>query len=233
MLIAKMLPLGTVFAPNNLNPGWEDMKLIITGYFSYASGSGTDYDYVVTPWPLGAINLRNGKQLRFCGCNEDIVDKVEFLGAISEESCEWLSNEVQRAIEKSDMLSPIAQGKESIAVSLGPFSDTIQENGYLDGSLLPLGSVISSSSYPGRKVMIIQHSGQDESTGMRHDYCVCPWPEGANPGDKYLYTLNHGEITAVHFRGYENAVSQQLKKQLEKKRRGSLFSRIIGKVSEW
>lgn len=233
MPIARMLPLGTVIKPKAAKPGWEKLRFIVTGYFSCSLDGETDYDYTMTPWPLGALRIDGGDEQRFCGCNEEAIGEIEFLGGVSEEGCAGIAAKISEVIERDDIRSPIASGEGSVALSYGDLPCTLAEGDPRPDELLPLGSIVSERLDPGQKVMIIQHSGRNVRTGERHDYSICPWPQGANAGDENLYTLNHDEITAVHFRGYENALSQELAKRLEKKRRGSLFSRLFGKVSEW
>lgn len=233
MPTARMLPLGTVIKPKKPKPGWEKLRFFVTGYFSGSQDGKLVKDYIMTPWPLGAIRIEGGGEEIFLSCSEDAIGEVESLGAVSEEGCLWMGKTLDEMIGRSDVLSPLAQGKDSMALSYGDLPCTLTKGEPRPGGLLPLGSIVSECLDPGQKVMIIQHSGRDTGTGERHDYCICPWPQGADPGDEHLYTLNHDEITAVHFRGYENALSQEVAKRLEKKRRGSLFSRIIGKVSEW
>lgn len=233
MPIARMLPLGTVFKPKESNPGWEKLRYIVTGYFSISKDGKTDYDYTITPWPLGAIRIEGGGEEIFWSCCEDVIGEIESLGAVSEENCSWISKTLDEMIGRSDACSPLAEGKESMSLFYGDLPCTISTRELQPGEMLPLGSVVSECLHPEQKAMIIQHSGRNTSTGKKHDYCVCPWPQGADPGDEHLYTLRNDQITAVHFRGYENALSQELAKRLEKKRRGSLFSRIFGKASEW
>ncbi len=58
----RLLPIGTVFKPKGLEPGWERMRLMITGYFPIESDHSSCEDYLVTPWPLGYVNYENGTQ---------------------------------------------------------------------------------------------------------------------------------------------------------------------------
>ncbi len=233
MPTVRMLPLGTVIKPKDPMPGWENIMFIVTGYFAISKDGKTDYDYTITPWPLGSIRIKGGGEEIFWSCSEDAIGRIESLGAVSEESCSWISKTLDEMIGRADASSPLAQGRESMAVSYGDLPCTMSIRELRPDEMLPLGSVVSECLHPEQKAMIIQHSGRNTSTGKRHDYCVCSWPQGADPGDEYMYTLSNDQITAVHFRGYENALSQELERRLKKKRRGSLFSRIIGKVSEW
>ena len=230
MLRMKMLPLGTVIKPKWPKPGWEDMRYIITGYFPYVAESDTDYDYTITPWPLGAIKLNDGGQEFFYSCNEDAIGEIESMGAISEEIVVWCNHMIEEALTRDDMDSPLASGESSMAIELGELTSSLSEEGVAFEGILPLGSVVSELQHPNRKTMIFQHAGMDKATGKDYDYCVCAWPQGVNPGDEKFYVIKHSDITAVHFRGYENALSQELAKRLEKKRKGSLFSRIIGRA---
>lgn len=233
MPTARMLPLGTVVKPKEPKPGWEKLRFIVTGYFSISTDGKTDYDYTVTPWPLGAVRIEDSEDLCFVGFSEEAIGEVESLGAVSEESCAWMGETLDEMIARGDACSPLARGKGSIALSYGDLPCTMGSRPLGSDELLPLGSVVSQRSLPGQKAMVIQHLGQNSRTGKTHDYCVCAWPQGADPGDERFYTLSNDQITAVHFRGYENALSQELERRLKKKRRGSLFSRIFGKVSEW
>ncbi len=228
MPTARMLPLGTVVKPKRANPGWEKLRFIVTGYFSCSEDGKTDWDYTMTPWPLGALRIEGGDDQVFCSCNEDAIGEVESLGAVSEEGCSWMGETLDEMIARDDACSPLAQGKESMALAYGDLPCTMGSRPLGPDELLPLGSVVSECLDPGQKAMIIQHSGYNTRTGKPHDYCVCAWPQGADPGDEHLYTLSNSHITAVHFRGYENALSQELERRLKKKRRGSLFSRIFG-----
>ncbi len=233
MPTARMLPLGTVIKPKKPMPGWEKLRFIVTGYFSVSKDGGADRDYTVTPWPLGAIRIEGSDDECFLGCNEDAIGEIESLGVVSEEGCSWMSETLDEMIGREDVSSPLAQGKESMTLSYGDLPCTMGSRPLGSDELLPLGSVVSQRSLPGQKAMVIQHMGRNTRTGKTHDYCVCAWPQGADPGDERFYTLSNDQITAVHFRGYENALSQELERRLKRKRRGSLFSRIIGKVSEW
>lgn len=229
MPIPDMLPLGTIVIPKESKSGWEDLRYMVTGYFPRLVTDNTDYDYVMTPWPLGVINVKGAGQQRYFCCNEDAIAGVESVGMISPESCDWLAERLSTIRTDEKRKSPLACGGESMSLSLDVQSDCSNAEELLPTDILPLGSVISESQHPGRKAMIYQQLTQDASSGKEYDYCVCAWPQGVDPGDKKLYVINHDEITAVHFRGYENALSQEVTKRLEKKRRGSLFTRLFGK----
>lgn len=99
--------------------------------------------------------------------------------------------------------------------------------------LLPLGTIVSVSSENDSTMMIYRQVIRNMRTKEIKDYAVVFWPQGDNPADQRICAINDDDITAVHFRGYENALSQELAEHLEKKRRGSLFSRIIGKGRAW
>ncbi len=220
MPIARMLPLGTVIKPKESNPGWEKLRYIVTGYFAIFGDGKTDYDYTVTPWPLGAIRIEGGGEEWFYSCSEDAIGEVEFLGAVSEENCSWISETLDEMIGRSDVCSPLAEGKESMALSYGDLPCTMFSKKPDPNELLPLGTVVSvtTSPDPNQKAMIIQHLGRNTRTGKGYDCCICSWPQGADPGDEYVYTLRNDQITAVHFRGYENDLSRELSRRLQRKR---------------
>ncbi len=121
---------------------------------------------------------------------------------------------------------PLASGGESIVGSYGDLPCTIRDIPFAEDELLPLGTVISTARNESQKGMIYQN--QTMHNGVRYDYGGCSWPEGADPGRGEVQLIKHDQITAVHFRGYENALSRELAKSLEKKRRGSLFTRLFG-----
>ncbi len=226
-----LLPLGSVIRMKGMQPGWESLRFMVTGYFPVEIGGPRSNDYTITPWPLGFLNLKDGTQESFLSCDEDGIEAIEFLGAVDCLSKEKTDRYYQEALDHDEVKCFLGLGAESVMVSYGDLPVTITDLPFRDDEVLPLGTVISFRGCAGRKAMIYQHSGTAD--GDRYDYCICTWPEGEDPGRDEVNVIKHSEITAVHFRGYENALSQELAKRLEKKRRGSLFSRIFGKASEW
>ena len=167
----------------------------------------------------------------FYSCNEEAIGAVDFLGAVDEcakENVDWVYAEAR---SREDVNTSLAQGAEPMMHAYGDLPCTVGDMPFSKDEILPLGTIVSTARNGARKGMIYQHGGT--VFGEHYDYGVCAWPEGADPGDKYIVLINHSEITAVHFRGYENALSQELERRLKKKRRGSLLSRIIGRASKW
>ena len=231
MPVMSLLPLGTVIDGKSSSPGWEQLRFMVTGYFPVVKDTGVHFDYTVTPWPLGFVNIDDGTQKMFYSCNEEAIGSVDFLGAVDEcakENVDWVYGEAR---SREDVNTPLAQGAEPMMHSYGDLPCTVGDMPFSGDDILPLGTVISTARNGAQKGMIYQHGGTYH--GEHYDYGVCAWPEGADPGLKEVQLIKHDEITAVHFRGYENALSQELERRLRKKRRGSLLSRIIGKVSEW
>ena len=226
-----LLPLGSVVRLKGMRPGWEKLRFMVTSYYPVEIGGPRCNDYTITPWPLGFLNLKDGTQEMFLSCNEDGIEAIEFLGAVDDCSREKTDCYYREALERDDAKCPLAQGAEPIMSSYGDLPVTVTDIPFEDDEILPLGTVVSFSGSGDRKAMIYQHAGT--VNGEHFDYGVCAWPEGEDPARDEVNIVNHDEITAVHFRGYENALSQEVAKCLERKRRGSLFSRIIGKVSEW
>ena len=231
MPVMHLLPLGTVIDGKSSSPGWEQLRFMVTGYYPVTKTDGECLDYTVTPWPLGYVNIDDGTQKMFYSCNEDAIGSVDFLGAVDGYAKEKTDSFYGEALGRKDLTSPLARGAEPMMHAYGDLPCTVGSIPFTKDEVLPLGTVISTERNGNRKGMIYQHSGTYQ--GEHYDYGVCDWPEGADPGSKTVILIKHSEITAVHFRGYENALSQELTKRLAKKRRGSLFSRIIGKVSEW
>ena len=222
-----LLPLGTIIKGDN-KPGWEDLRFMVTGYYPVEKNGGNRCnDYTVTPWPLGYLNFENGTQEMFLSCNEDAILAIEFLGAVDDSSKELTDRYYRDAFNCGGPKCPLAQGVEPMMHSYGNLPVTIGNLSFGKDEILPLGTVISTAKNGSQKGMIYQHGGTYR--GKHYDYGVCAWPEGADPGSDIVQLINHDEITAVHFRGYENALSQEVTKRLEKKRRGSLFTRLFGK----
>ena len=227
MPMLHLLPLGTVIEAKDPAPGWEDLRYMVTSYYPVAVEGGECFDYTITPWPLGFMNIKGGSQEMFYSCNEDAIKAIEFLGGIDDFSCEKTNQFYEKALKRSDLTSPLAQGTEPMMHSYGDLPVTIGDISFGKDEILPLGTVISMAKNGSQKVMIYQHGGTYR--GKHYDYGVCAWPEGADAGSDIIQLINHDGITAVHFRGYENALSQEVTKRLEKKRRGSLFTRLFGK----
>ena len=222
----SLLPLGTVIDGKASSPGWEQLRFMVTGYFPVVKDTGVHFDYTVTPWPLGYVNIDDGTQKMFYGCNEEAIGSIDFLGAVDEcakENVDWVYAEARR---REDVKTPLAQGAEPMMHSYGDLPCTIGDMPFSGDDVLPLGTVVSTARNGARKGMIYQHGGTYH--GEHYDYGVCAWPEGADPGLKEVQLIKHDEITAVHFRGYENKLSLELAKRLGKKRHGSLFSRLLG-----
>lgn len=226
MPVLHLLPLGTIVDGEDPAPGWENLRFMITGYYPRVVGSDRYLDYVVTPWPLGYINIDDGSRKMFYSCNEDAIKTVDFIGAVDESLKEKTDWYYEDSLHREEFNSPLATGAKPMALSYGDLPTTIGNVPFRETEALPLGSVVSVKDSD-KKLMIYQHSGSCE--GKRYDYGVCSWPEGENPGSLYTSVIKHSDITAVHFRGYENALSQELARRLEKKRKGSLFSRILGR----
>ena len=223
-----LLPLGTVFKPKRLQPGWEKMRFMITGYFPIAKDTGECFDYTVTPWPLGYLNVKNRGQVAFCQCNDESIEEVEFFGCISEESEEYNRYLLEEA-KKRRFTAPILHSDVSYASGL-TFADSFcSELDSSDDPFLPLGSIVSVSSEENRRMMVYRQALVIPSTGEAKDYAVLFWPQGDDPAVSGACLINRSVISSVHFRGYENALSQELARRLEKKRKGSLFSRILGR----
>lgn len=232
MPMQRLLPLGTVVECKGAKPGWENLRYMITGYYPVERGGGDSCnDYIITPWPLGYLNYEDGTQEMFYGCDEEGIERIEYLGAVDSFSKEKTDSIYEEALSLEGQKCPLAQGAEPMMLSYGDLPSTIGNLPFGKDEVLPLGTVVSTQKNGSQKVMIFQHSGTVK--GERYDYGICAWPEGADPGNPNITLINHDEITAVHFRGYENALSQELAKRLAKKRRGSLFSRIIGKGKSW
>ncbi len=213
MPILKMLPLGTIIKGKN-KPGWERLRLMVTGYYPMEKDGPRCNDYTVTPWPLGYLNFKDGSRERFLSCNESAIVEIEFLGAVDDASKRETGKLYGEALEFDCLTCPLASGGKSIASTYGDLPCTIGDVPFAPDEILPLGSVVSTRRNGSQKVMIFQHSGTYRNE--YYDYGICAWPEGADPGSDNVALIKHDEITAVHFRGYENAVSQQLTKQLEK-----------------
>ena len=226
MSALNLLPLGTIVKGKNPASGWEMLRWMVTGYYPVAMEDGECFDYAMTPWPLGYINIEGGEKKTFYSCNEEAIELVEFFGAVDSFS-ETVTNQFYEAtLKKDEFTSPLAQGVEPMMHSYGNLPVTIGNLSFGKDEILPLGTVISTAKNGSQKGMIYQHGGTYR--GKHYDYGVCAWPEGADPGSDIVQLINHDEITAVHFRGYENALSQEVTKRLEKKRRGSLFTRLFG-----
>lgn len=227
----RLLPLGTVVKPKDVNPAMPSLRYMITGYFPCAQDGSEDFDYNVTPWPLGYLNMNRGDQLMDLVCNEEAIGSIEFVGLVNDELIEKTNAFYDEAVGRADLHSPLAMGRKPMIDSLH-FSGSKEEDApYCQEDRLPLGTVVSIKGNGGRRVMIWQHAKKVDD-GV-YDYGICAWPDGVDPGRETIYLIKKEDITAVHFRGYENALSQELAKRLEKKRRGSLFSRIIGKGKSW
>ena len=224
----NLLPLGSVVRLKGMLPGWEKLRFMITSYYPLEIGGPRSNDYTITPWPLGFLNFDDGTQEAFLSCNEDGIETVEFLGAVDELSREKTDRYYREALSSDEVSCPLAKGVEPMMHAYGDLPCTIGDIPFFEDDILPLGTVISTKANGSRKAMIYQHSGS--ANGERYGYGICAWPEGADPGDENIVLIKHDEITAVHFRGYENALSQEVAKILEKKRRGSLLSRIFRKL---
>lgn len=225
-----LLPLGTVVKPKDVNPEVPEMRYMIVGYFPMAADKSVCFDYSVVPWPLGYVNLRGGIRKINFSCNEDAIGSVDYLGGVNEELAEKLEVFYEEAIGRDDLSSPLARGSKPMATEFSFGLSNFCSCEPTEGDILPLGTIVSVEG-DSKKVMIYQHL--QEIKGSRHDYGICAWPDGADPGLNGMYVADSSQITAVHFRGYENALSQERLKELKGRSRGSLFSRIIGKVSEW
>ena len=132
-----LLPLGTVIKGKNPAPGWEKLRFMIVSYFSIARESRECFDYVTVPWPLGYINIEDGTQKTFYSCNEDAIERIEFLGAVDEELKKMTDWFYQDAIDRTDSDSPIASGVASMVESLGDLK-TSTGNFPPNSDLLPL-----------------------------------------------------------------------------------------------
>ena len=60
MPVMNLLPLGTVIDGKASSPGWEQLRFMVTGYFPVVKDTGVYFDYTVTPWPLGYVNIDDG-----------------------------------------------------------------------------------------------------------------------------------------------------------------------------
>ncbi len=225
MPMLHLLPLGTIIK-GKTRPGWEQFRLMVTGYYPREKDGPRCNDYTVTPWPLGYLNFKDGSRELFLSCNESAIVEIEFLGAVDDASKRETDRLYGEALGLDGLTCPLAQGAEPMAHAYGELPCTIGDAPFAPDEILPLGSVVSTERNGKQKAMIFQHSGTYRNE--HYDYGICAWPEGADPGSEDITLIKRSEITAVHFRGYENAVSQQLAKQLERKRRGSLFTRIFG-----
>lgn len=213
----KLLPLGTVIRLKGMQPGWERLLFMITGYYLKEINGPRCNDYTITPWPLGFLNLKDGTQEPFLSCNEDAIESIEFLGAVDGCSKEKTDYYHQEALRLDVMKCPLAQGATPIMESYDDLPVTISNLPFGETEALPLGTVISFRGSHGRKAMIYQHSGTVD--GKPYDYVICAWPEGEDPGRDEVNVIKHDQITAVHFRGYENALSRDLARRLQRKRR--------------
>lgn len=227
MPMLHLLPVGTVIKCKDPSPGWENLRFMVTSYFPVEKNGDRSNDYTITPWPLGYVNLEGGGREIFFSCDEDGIEEVEFLGAVDDAVKEKTDSFYAKALKLSNLTCSLVQGAEPMMHSYGDLPVTIGNIPFDKDKLLPLGTVISTAKNGSQKGMIYQHGGTYR--GKHYDYGVCAWPEGADPGSDIVQLINHDEITAVHFRGYENALSQEVAKRLEKKRRGSLFTRLFGK----
>lgn len=206
---------------------------MLTAWYAKSPDGSKRYDYTVTPWPLGFVNLGKEGKERFFSCNEDSIGLIESLGGVNEELLARMDWAYSEALLRADLDSPLAMGERSIALGYDNPPIVAEDGIPFDPSeSLPLGTIVSTIHDKG-KFMIYGHSGK--AGNLKYDYLVTSWPEGANPDRerKMANVILREDITAVHFRGYENALSQELAKRLEKKRCGSLFSRIIGKGKSW
>lgn len=227
MPVMNLLPLGSIVELKGMKPGWEKLRFMVTGYFPVEIGGPRSNDYTITPWPLGFLNQKDGTQEMLLSCDEDGIEAVDFIGAVDDLVKRKTDFYYQAALDADHVKCRLAQGAEPMMRSYGDLPVTISDLPFTQDEILPLGTVVSFRGSGGHKAMIYQHSGS--ANGKRYDYGVCTWPEGEDPGRDEINIINHDEITAVHFRGYENALSQELERHLEKKRRGSLFSRIFGR----
>lgn len=225
-----LLPLGTVFKPKDLQPGWGQFRLMITGYFPISKDTGECcYDYVVAPWPLGYVNVKGRGQVSFLQYSDASIEEVEYLGCISQAWRETVEKYVETANEMK-LVPPVFESESPWALRLDTETETFSRKGGEMGTLLPLGSVVSVAAEGGRTMMLCRHKLRISATNEVKDYAAVFWPQGDNPADEGVYLVNNEEISAVHFRGYENAFSQKLARQLFKSSKRSLFSRIAGKV---
>lgn len=210
----KLLPLGTVF---RLKDGGANDFYMVTGYFVESADKSKAFDYTITPWPVGfklkpsKTPMTSGERAeRFYGTDDGNVGDVLFMGAVSSELASWQDGLIDEVAGRNGLRPPAAQGASFVAGSLGDLPCSMGGDRPGKHGALSLGSVVSERKHPGRKTMIIALSGKTEPTGKRHDYCVCAWPEGADPGDKYMYPIKHSDIVTVHFRGYESRQSKRL-----------------------
>ena len=227
MPLLHLLPLGTVIDVKGPTPGWEDIRFMVTSYFPKERGGNEHLDYAVTPWPLGYVNIDDNTRKLFYSCNEEDITTIDFLGAVDESLKNATDDFYERSLLREDMTSPLALGVEPMMHAYGDLPVTVGDLPFGEDEILPLGTVVSTKLNGDQKAMIYQHAHVVK--GKRYDYGICAWPQGENVGRDSTVLINQDQITAVHFRGYENALSQELAKRLEKNRRGSLFSRIIGK----
>lgn len=226
-----LLPLGTVCRPKKPIKGMEDIRFMITGWFPWVDDENRGYDYTVTPWPLGYLNMKNGEKRRFLSCDEEALGDIEFLGGVDEALALEIDNYIRRVNSRAEFNSPLASGKESRVAATGDLPCTMGSSPYAGDWDLPLGSIVTTAW--GDKAMVYGLSTKTLDDGKTYDYVLCPWPGGVDRGSGTRSLFLSGDIATVHFRGYENALSQELAKRLAKKRRGSLFSRIIGKGKSW
>ncbi len=227
-----LLPLGTVFKPKDLDPEWKDFRLMVSTYFTLEKGASKSCDYCVTPWPLGFLRRENADPAVFLFGNESEIDEIEFIGCVSEEACALLGETLSDALKDSEARSPIATGAPSIAPSLGDLPTTFGDLGFDQDEMLPLGSVISTSSCSGKLMVVQQPVGLLSTNGVRVDYACIPWPYGASLASDKTLVCSKEEITAVHFIGYRNALTQEITERLYRRgwggRKTSLLSRIFG-----
>lgn len=220
----SLLPLGSVVELKGAKPGWEDLRYMITGYFCVEKGGPRSSDYVITPWPLGYLNYEDGKQEIFYSCDEDGIVNVDFLGAV-DESLKSESDFVYReAMKAEDLNCHLAQGAEPLTRAYGDLPATVGNLPFDADEVFPLGTVVSTKRNGDQKVMIYQN--QRKYRGERYDYGICAWPQGADPGSPDVILIKQEEITAVHFRGYENELSRELA-EIHRRKRRSLFSRLF------
>lgn len=238
MPVMPLLPLGTLFKPKKLNSKYPDMRLMISSYFSLGNGDSNGLDYFVTPWPMGFYSQQGRAADFFLAGNEDQIEQIEFIGCVSDEAREAAQRNLDDASGDNELTSPLATGTPSIALSMGDLPSTFGNLNFNPEEMLPLGSVVSVSS-SSTKLMIVQQTvDMYSSSGKRVDYIGAEWPYGACPSRGSSPAICADDITALHFRGYENAVSQGVMAGFESegwhgKKRSffrSCFTRVIGDV---
>lgn len=227
-----LLPLGTVFKPKDLNPKFPDMRFMVSSYFTLDREDSISLDYGVTPWPLGFVRRKGADPDFYLFGNEESVERIEFLGCVSEESCAYLRGMLEDVVEDDEITSPLATGTESLALSFGDLPATFGDLDFDRGEMLPLGSVISASSASGKLMITGQPIGLESIDDTPADYLCVAWPEGGSPGAGTMPTVWAEDITAVHFLGYRNALAQEIMESRRRRgwggRKASLFSRIFG-----